>query len=50
MRLNGLASRVAFNTNIRSYNKLVKIVAQKIRKYRRFQAASYVWSLQEVSI
>ena len=29
MRLNGLASRVAFNTNIRSYNKLVKIAAQE---------------------
>ena len=29
MRLNGLASRVAFNSNVRSYDKLVKIVSQE---------------------
>ena len=29
MRLNGLAARVAFNSNARSYDKLVKIVHRK---------------------
>jgi len=49
MQLNGSAARVAFNSNVRSYDKPVKIVSQERHSDQRLIENSQIPRLQAVS-